>query len=505
MLFLLLLLQAPSSSCKDTFDGALSALRQSNAAKASSILNSASVDCTQSSSFFELQGVVSDVSGDFTSAESNFEKAVSLQPNEPRLLAELGAVYIKNQKLPQAVDVLSRAFKVDPSNLAVGRYLIAAYVQSKQWQNAAQMFDDLGAGTKPGVLNPPVMILWFAQSLIETKRLSEVESRLSPTQAGMTPPILFSLGELFAQHKLYAQVITFLSRIPEQDADDAVSFNLGVAYSHLQKFEEARRCYFEAIDKHPGHPGAYLAVGADYASAGDSRRAIPWMARAHELAPDRSDVIYGLGEQLLQLDYLTSAEELLGGALQSHPADPLLLVGEGDVKAAQHQEAAALDLYRKALAEQPHFTPALLGLARADISQSKMDEAREALRWALSDDADNPAANGTLGLMESRQGDWTSAVTHLRRSWEKDHSNSEVLMALARAYVRTGQTPEALQLLAAEKSRLSNSAAYHLELSQVYAQLHRPENAQKEQAAFQALQTSKDGFLRFEKPQSYVF
>ena len=260
---LFLLLQVPSGSCKDVFDSALYALRQDNVAKASSILNGAPAECIQSSSFLELQGVANDLAGKLAGAESNFEQAVSLQPNEPRLLAELGAVYLKNKKLPQAVDVLSRAFKVDSSNLTVGRYLIAAYVQSNQWQNVARVFDDLGAGTKPAVLSPPVMILWFAQSLIETKRLSEVDTRLSATQPGMTPPILFSLGELFAQHKLYAQVVTFLSQIPERDADDAVSFNLGVAYSHLHRFNEARRCYFEAIDKHPGHPGAYLEVGVD--------------------------------------------------------------------------------------------------------------------------------------------------------------------------------------------------------------------------------------------------
>ena len=506
MLFLFfLLLQVPGPSCKDVFDSALSALRQNNIATATSTLNGAPADCALSSSFFELKGVASDLAGDLAGAERHFERAVSLQPNEPRFLAELGAVYLKNKKLPQAVDVLSRALKSDPSNLAVGRYLIAAYVQSNQWQDAAHVFDDLGAGTKPGVLSPPIMILWFAQSLIETKRLSEVAVRLPATLPGMTSPILFSLGELLAQHKLYAQVVTFLSQIPERDADDAVSFNLGVAYSRLHKLDEARRYYFEAIDKHPGHPGAYLEVGVDYASAGDSRRAIPWMARAHELAPDRSDVIYGLGEQLLQLGYLTSAEELLGRALQSHPADPLLLVGEGDVKAAQQQVTSAVEFYQKALAQQPRFTPALLGLARVEISQSKMAEAREALQQALSDDHDNPAANGTLGLMESHQGNWTDAVTHLQSSWGKDHSNAQVLIALARAYSRVDRASEALQLLSSEVSSMSNNAAFHLELSHLYTQLHRPEDAKKEQDAFQALQTGKNGVLRFEKPQSYVF
>jgi len=499
------LLTATSGSCKEALDSVFSALRRNDLAKASAILKTVSEACAQSSSFYELQGVTTDLSGDSVSAEHAFEKAVSLQPKEPRLLAELGATYLKNRKLTNAADVLSKAFTLDPSSVAIAQYLVGAYVGLNRWEDAIQVFDRIGAGSKPGVLSQPVMIVWFARALVETKRFREVDALLSPLQPGVTPSVLFSLGELFAQHRMYTQVVSCLTQIPAQDADDAVNFNLGLAYSHLQQFDQARRCYFQAIDKHPEHVNAYLHVGLDYASLGDSRRAVPWVARAHEFAPDRPDIAYALTEQLLQLDYLKSAEEVLTSAMTTNPSDPLLLVGEGDVKAAQGQPAAAADFYLKALVQQSGFVAALVGLARANISQDKGDEARTLLQRALSTDPDNPAANGALGLMELRQGDWDSAVTHLRSSWEKDHSNSEVVLGLANACSRANRPTDALHMLSAVDPGIRNSARFHLALSRVYSQLQRTAEAKKEEDAFKALQTSRQGALRFEKPQSYVF
>ena len=244
---LFVLLALADNSCKQTLDATVVALQQKNPVRAKSILESAPAECGQVSSFYELTGVTDNLNGDSARAEQDFERAVALLPQEPRLLAELGTIYLKNGKVNNAADVLSQALKLNPSNSDIGKYLIAAYVGLNRWQDVAEMFDKLGAGRKPGILDPPVMILWFARALIETKRLGQIDKLLSPTQPGMTSPVLFSLSQLFAEHGMYSQVVRFLRQIPARDADDAVSFNLGLAYSHLKRFDVARRFYFESL------------------------------------------------------------------------------------------------------------------------------------------------------------------------------------------------------------------------------------------------------------------
>src|SRR6185312_9176973 len=118
-------------------------------------------------------------------------------------------------------------------------------------------------------------------------------------------------------------------------ADEAVEFNLGLVYSHLRRFERARKHYFSAIDRNPNYVEAYFHVGLDYAASGEARRAIPWLLRAHESSPERADISYALAEQLIGLEYFQTAEQVVTAALQRTPTDALVQTAEGDVKQAK--------------------------------------------------------------------------------------------------------------------------------------------------------------------------
>jgi Flp pilus assembly protein TadD len=145
------------------------------------------------------------------------------------------------------------------------------------------------------------------------------------------PRVLFTLGSLLGERGEYRKAVEYLRRIPEPEADDAVNFNLGLAYSHLRQFEKARAAYFRAIDHKPGHAEAYFRVGLDYAAQGEPRNAIPWLFRTRSLGGDRPEVDGVLVEQLLRLKYTKTAEDLVNEALERTPRDLLLIVASGDV------------------------------------------------------------------------------------------------------------------------------------------------------------------------------
>ena len=127
---------------------------------------------------------------------------------------------------------------------------------------------------------------------------------------------------MFAKHGEYQRAIKYFRQIPSESADDAVYFNIGLAYSHLHQFEEARKLYFQAIDQHPQYVEAYFRVGLDLAASGDSRKAIPWLFRAREFAPGRADIAYALTEQLVSLQYLDTARQIATEALETSPLIP---------------------------------------------------------------------------------------------------------------------------------------------------------------------------------------
>lgn len=499
------LLAVSGAGCAEQLGPAMDALRQNEPAQAAAVLEPLRDTCSQTSSFHELLGLASELTGHPDTAEVELTKAVSLDPNTPRLLAELGVTYLRNRKAAEGAKALDQASRFDPSNLTISKYRIAAYVQLGAWQRASLLFREMGAERDPGVLKDPMLIVWFAQALVETNRAALLERLLSPHQHAMPAPVLFSLGTLLAQHRRYQQAITYLECIPEESADDAVYFNLGLAYSHLQKLEQARENYFKAIDRHPQHVEAYFHIGLDYASAGNARFAIPWLMQAHEFAPKQPDITYALIEQLIALDYADTAEKILDDAGQTDASNPFVLVAGGDLKQRQGKADAAIVLYQRALRLKPGFAPALVAIARAEAAQGKLQEAETRLRHVTSADPSNIPALAQLGLLEAQQERWDSAIQLLNRAWSEDRSNPEIALALARAYRHLGRPADALAALTSVKTEQQGSAAFHIELAQTFHQLHRNPDAQRERDMASRLETEAHSALHFESPKTYVY
>jgi tetratricopeptide (TPR) repeat protein len=262
VLMLPMLLFLAVETCSGSLAPATLALQQKDPAKALTLLAPLRGQCAQSSAFFELLGLASELSGKGPAAEEALRFAVSLDPKSPRLLTELGATYLRNGSPGEAAKVLDEALALDPSNTDTMKYAVGAAVQSGAWQRAGALFHQLGAEDHPEALQgEPILVLWFAQTLIETNRSDRIKTLLSPQRKLTSPALLFSLGTLFAQHRMYERAVECFRQVPAQAADEALYFNLGLSYSHLKKFDQARECYFQAIDKHSEHADAYLHVG----------------------------------------------------------------------------------------------------------------------------------------------------------------------------------------------------------------------------------------------------
>ncbi len=501
----LLLFFAVTSSCEDSLKPALGALQRSDASGAVSILESVRTQCARSSSFYDLLGIANEFSGNAPAAENALREAVSLDPKSSRLFADLGATYLRNDKPKDAAVALSKALTLDPANMSAATYLIGAYVAAGEWRKAADLFGRTGIANGPSLLKDQIVALWFAQTFIELHQPEQIDKVFSPELADMPPSLLFSLGTLLAKHGLYARAIRYLERIPAEKADDAVYFNLGLACSHLQKFAEARRYYFQAIDVKPGHVEAYFHVGLDYAAAGDQRKAIPWLAHAHDSASTRADIAYALSEQLIQLQYFDTAKDILRQALAVNPRNPLMLVAAGDEKMAEGDVSAALNSYNQALTESPKMSPALIGCARVYIFQGKEGDARSLLQEAVSADPNDPVALGELGLLEAQQEQWMPAFEHLNRAWSQDRSNIKVALQLARTLQYLNRADEAVQLLLSLPPAAQNSSAYHIELARLYSGLHRTSDAEAERAAIQKALARNSESIHFDNPKTYVY
>jgi tetratricopeptide (TPR) repeat protein len=493
------------AGCDDGVKTAVAALQQSNPGEALRVLEPLRSRCAQSSAFYEVLGLANELTGNKTAGEESLRMAVRLDSTSSRLLTELGATLLKNGKAEEASHPLSQALKFDPSNPVTLEYAIGAAVASRNWPRAAELFDKLNLEKDSRLLQQePALILWLAQTLAETKQGYRLETLLAPYRRSMSPGLLFSLGTLLAQHAMYKQAVDYLGLIPAEAADDAVYFNLGLCYSHLRLFDDARRNYFEAINRHPDHVDAYFHTGLDYAASGNPRMGLPWLYKARSLAPGRPDIAVALAGQLTTLEYFDSAKEVLERAAEVSPHEPMLLAAEGDLRQAQGDASGAGVSYQKALAISPGLPAALVGLARTGVMQGKEAEARGLLSSVLNHDPEDAAANGELGLLEAGAEHWDAALQHLELAWGQNRSNPAIALKLARAYQEKGRPEDALRLLQSIGSEMEDSASFHFQLAQVYTALHRSAEAQTQRNAFSELQANNQKVLRFENPHTYV-
>jgi tetratricopeptide (TPR) repeat protein len=505
MLLLPILLLTAVAGCDDNLKDAIAALQQNNPTQALTVLEPLRSHCTRSSRFYEVLGLADELSDNKSAAEQALRTAVQLDATSPRLLTEFGATLLKNGKPMEASEPLDKALRLDPSSPVTLKYAIGAAVGSRNWPRAAELFRTLNLENNSQLLQQePILTFWLAQTLIETKQANRLEAFVEGNRGSIPPGLAFSLGSLFAQHAMFKQAVEYFKLVPAEAADDALYFNLGLCYSHLQQFDDARRSYFAAIDKHPDHLDAYLHVGLDYVASGKPRLGVPWIYKAQSLSPGRPDIAYALSGQLIALEYFNSAKEVLEQAFERAPRAALLMAAEGDLKRAQGDTTGAAASYQKALSENPGLPPALVGLARIDLETGKETDARDLLNAALARDPQDPVANGEIGLFEARSGNWDAALGHLERAWEQNHSNASIALELARAYQQKARPEDALRLLQSISSEMEDSGAFHFELAQIYTRLHRAADAQVQRNAFTKLQANNQNFLRFDNPHTYV-
>ena len=325
-----------------------------------------------------------------------------------------------------------------------------------------------------------------------------------PPRRNEPPPLRFSIGTKLAEYGRYEDAIRQFQAIPADQTDSATQFNLGLAWSHLARYKEARQCYFAAIDKDPNHVDAYLRTGMDFSLAGDRPKAIPWLLRAWRMAPDRADSAYALAQELIAAKFYQTALGVLDKASALRPGDPLLLVARGDYLLEQQKTVEATEAYRRALDLSRNNTAASVGLARALAADRKRAEAVRMLTAVLGHDPQHGDANAVLGRMEAGEGKFPAALPYLLRAWGAGVPKWSIAIDLARCYRRAGQAAKALEILRSVSADMAGEPSYHYELAQLYTGLKRTADARKEMAEFQRLEAANREGPRLTPPGIYV-
>ena len=200
----------------------------------------------------------------------------------------------------------------------------------------------------------------------------------SPSNSDSLVPLLAQAQDAL-DRKDFAAAIPLLEKISAAKPTEAMPhFELGFAYSGLNKNPEAIAQYRQAIALDPKLAPAHLNLGislldSDAAAAAESFR------RVVDLLPGQSRPVYLLGEALERSGKRSEAIAQYRAAAALAPNDDAILFALARALLADGQNSAAESGFRQLLSAKPDSAPGQLGLAESLLAQQKTTEAVDVL------------------------------------------------------------------------------------------------------------------------------
>lgn len=210
----------------------------------------------------------------------------------------------------------------------------------------------------------------------QTPSRTSSNSQSKPQQNSANPlaPLLAQAQDAL-DRKDFANAIPLLQKIAsEKPADALPHFELGFAYSGLNKNPEAIAEYRQAIALDPKLAPAHLNLGislldSDPAAAAESFR------RALDLMPGQPRPVYLLAEALERGGKRSEAIEQYRAASALAPKDDVILFALARALLADGQTSAAESGFRQLISVKSDSAPGQLGLAESLLAQQKTAEA----------------------------------------------------------------------------------------------------------------------------------
>jgi tetratricopeptide (TPR) repeat protein len=383
-------------------------------------------------------------SGQTEKARAALEKALAQQPNSAEALTSLAGIYLEEGKAEQGVEALERAMKTGDGDRRLLQMLGAAYEQTGRHDEAAAVFgrliediEDTGGNTLP-LRRQLARSLTLAGELDQAREQYELLLEAEPREA----EYYLRLSQIHREKRRFSEAWESLKQA--QDLDPAsleIKYNAVMLYEAERRYDEAARA-LEAILEETRRPtyeardGANRSMflehlGAIHRQREDFDAAIAVYKQIGELNPDAAPRVRALTVEAHRSARafsaaLTESEQ----AFAQFPDDRGLQVQRATLLAENGRAPEGADLLKRLLDGGERDLEVYLSLGQVYEKGKMFDEAVSALERAR-DLAQGPRQ--TLGVKFShasvleRAKRFDEAESKFRELLEEDPDNAGAL------------------------------------------------------------------------------
>jgi len=403
-----------------------------------------------------LTGNIYFETGRYDEAIAAYREALSSEPENPRVLYNLGSALMKKGDEFAAVEYFKKAAAADRiGEIAFRAYsrLGVIYTERKNWDEAEKYLKE-AVNIRPGDAlnryNLGIAYLRQNKTAEAIAELSKAES-LGENNAAM----LENIGEAYFSLKRYdksAEIFTRLSRLNERNVrilsrladiyyekgelDQAYELyrrittiepatenarvaylNMGNILDEMQRFDEAVDAYQKAIAISPKDAAAYFNMGIAYKHAGKPELAIFSWKKASELNPADANPQVALADYYYERGFYDLAETEYRRIAARWPdlQEPHFKMGTMYYKRGLYDYAVrAFDKVieidsRSELARQALVNKALL-IAKKEKGAEEVEQAMGLVRKALLMKPDDPESLYALAIVYMKKEMYDSAI-----------------------------------------------------------------------------------------------
>jgi tetratricopeptide (TPR) repeat protein len=212
----------------------------------------------------------------------------------------------------------------------------------------------------------------------------------------------------------------------------------------LELIPDAVRHYEMVLELAPNDLDAVMALVRLWIDRHQFERVQDLLARKLESGAHRSELYLLLGMFYREAGAWMEALRAFEGASAAASTSPQPHFLIGAQLERLHQEAAARDELRRAIALDPRHADALNYLGYMDAEDGvNLDEAKVLIQRALEVEPDNGAYLDSLGWVYFRMGDMTNALAQLRRAAELVDTDPTIFEHLGDVYLAHGDVDNA--------------------------------------------------------------
>ena len=356
-------------------------------------------------------------SGNFLKAEAEYRKALEHDSQSSYLLTEVANAYLRNNRIPEAIERFEKAIGINDGNLRAHKLLGAIYhkLLEREWSGRRMPSGD---------------------TLSKAIREYEAIGRLAPQEANS----LLVLGRLYSYAGRPDKAVAVLERSLEvtPSSEETLSM-LGELYRDQNEMRRAVDLFEKALKLSPSSLALRLQLGLAYEQTGDFKKAVEtYKSGMGGEFTNLTLLRKSLAHALMGDGQLDLAEKEYRKILELEPEDGESHLGLGKISLERHRYEEALEHLNKADALLQNNVEVVYSLAKLHEDLGRFEEAQEGYERMLNlyrqpgDDfraVRNRSISLThLGLVAQELGNYEKAAGHfqeLHRLGEKYRGHTQ--------------------------------------------------------------------------------